>query len=127
MSEAHEDAQTTQLMASIRRLQAAYAPGIPHGLVVAEIRKILESDGMKNLLAHAGTGYADDGYFVDVLRRAKACIDETRGDSDRYTELGKLLKSTELGAALMTDDPDEQPERLRGLMLEGPYKSARQP
>jgi hypothetical protein len=117
MHDPHDDAQTTQLMASIRRLRAALAPGVAHGAVLAEIRRILDSDGMANLLAHAETGY-----FSDVLKQAKERITRPGSDSNLLDELGSLLNSTELEAALATDDPDEQPDRLRRLMLEGPYR-----
>jgi hypothetical protein len=117
MHEPHQDAQTTQLMASIRRLRAALVPGMAPNAVLAEIRKILDSDGMTNLLAHT-----KGGYFLDVLRQAKERVARTGSGSDLLDDLGSLLNSTELEAALATDDPNEQPDRLRRLMLEGPYQ-----
>jgi hypothetical protein len=121
MHEPHEDAQTTQLMASIRRLKAALVPGMAHNAVLAEIRKILDSDGMTNLLAHT-----QGGYFSEVLRQAKERVARTGSGSNLLDELGSLLNSTELDAALATDDPNEQPDRLRRLMLEGLYRDGRE-
>ena len=110
------DADTPHLMASIRRLRAALAPGIPRDAVVAEIRKILDSVGMENLLADAG-----EGYFAEILNHARRCVEQPDG-GDTYERLQDLLNSQELDAALLTDDPNEQPGRLRELMLEGPYR-----
>ena len=117
MTEPHGDAETHQLMASIRRLKAALAPGIPRKALVFELRKILESDGMENLLAHA-----DGGYFKVVLSRAKALVESSSDDASLFDELGAILNSPDLNTALSTDDPDEQPLRLRKLMLDGPYR-----
>jgi hypothetical protein len=112
-------ADTPRLMASIRRLKAAFAPGIPREAVVAEIRKILESVGMENLLADAG-----EGYFAEVLNHAKRL--EQAGEGDIYNRLQSILNAKQLEAALLTDDPDEQPMRLRELMLAGPYRAFQQ-
>jgi len=117
MIEPHGNAETSQLMASIRRLKAALVPGIPRDAVIPVLRKILASEGMENLLAHA-----DKGYFAQVLNRAKACIESPSENGNMFDQLGEILNSTELDAALLTDDPDEQPLRLRKLMLEGPYR-----
>jgi len=111
-----EDVETPHLMASIRRLKAALAPGIPRDAVVTEIRKILDSVGMENLLADAG-----EGYFAEVLNHARRCVEQP-DEGDLYNQLQAILNATELQAALLTDDPDEQPMRLRKLMLEGPYR-----
>jgi hypothetical protein len=117
MTEPHGDAETHQLMASIRRLKAALVPGIPRNTVIAELRKILESEGMENLLAHAG-----EGYFAQVLNRAKACIEGSIENDRMFDQVVEILNTTELDAALLSDDPNEQPLRLRRLMLEGPYR-----
>jgi hypothetical protein len=117
VSEADQDAETLRLMASIRRLKAALAPGISKAAVVSELRKILESDGIKNLLADAG-----EGYFAGILRKARECMESSMDDEGSIGRLETLLNSPELEAALLTDDPDEQPQRLRDLMLEGPYR-----
>jgi hypothetical protein len=116
MSKADRDAETLRLMASIRRLKAALAPGIPRHAVISELTRILESEGMENLLADAG-----EGYFAGILRQAKRCVEQPNGDL--YNRLEDILNSKELAAALLTDDPDEQPARLRDLMLEGPYRA----
>jgi hypothetical protein len=113
------DADTPRLMASIRRLRAALAPGIPREAVVSELRKILESDGMENLLADSG----GTGSFAGVLSRAKECVERSANDDELFNQLGAILNTKELDAALLTDDPDEQPTRLRKLMLEGPYRN----
>ena len=111
------DADMPRLMASIRRLRAALAPGTPRVAVVSELRKILESDGMENLLADAG-----EGYFAGVLGRAKECVGRSANDDELFNQLGAILNTKEMDAALVTGDPDEQPTRLRKLMLEGPYR-----
>jgi hypothetical protein len=113
-------ADTPRLMASIRRLKAALAPGIPREAVVAEIRKILESVGMENLLADAG-----EGYFAEVLNHARHCVEQP-DEGDIYNRLQSILNAKQLEAALLTDDPDEQPMRLRELMLAGPYRAFQQ-
>jgi hypothetical protein len=110
------DANTPRLMASIRRLKAALAPEIPRDAVVSEIRKILDSVGMENLLADA-----TEGYFAEVLNRARRCVEQPN-EGDLYDRLQAILNAKELEAALLTHDPDEQPRRLRELMLEGPYR-----
>jgi len=115
------DADTCHLMASIRRLKAALAPGIPRDAVVAEIRKILDSVGMENLLADAG-----EGYFAGVLNHARRCVEQP-DEGHLYGQLQAILNARELEKALLTDDPDEQPTRLRELMLAGPYREYKQP
>ena len=117
MTDAKNDSDKSHLMASIRRLQAALAPGIPRDAVLAELRKILESEGMENLLADSS-----EGYFAGVLSRARTCVESAKNDGDLFHQLGAILNSEELNAALLTDDPDEQPLRLRQLMLDGPYR-----
>jgi hypothetical protein len=120
MAATQQDAETKRLMASIRRLRAAFAPGIPKNAVVAELRKILESEGMENLLADSV-----EGYFVSVLSHARRCVEQP-DDGEVYGQLEGILNSKEVGAALLTDDPDEQPARLRELMLAGPYRDYKQ-
>jgi hypothetical protein len=114
------DVDSSRLKASIRRLKAALAPGIPRDAVVAEIRKILDSVGMENLLAEAG-----EGYFAEVLNHARRCVEQP-DEGDVYDQLKAILNAKDLESALRTDDPDEQPMRLRELMLAGPYREYKQ-
>jgi hypothetical protein len=123
--EPHHDAETGQVIATIRRLKAALAPSthpssVPDEVVVHEIKRIIESEGLRNLLAHS-----EQGYFADVIRRVDDALSEGGTPRAIIERLWSLMDSRELNAALATDDPDEQPARLLELMLEGPYKNAR--
>jgi hypothetical protein len=122
--EPHDDAETTQVMASLRRLKAAFAAStlpnpVPDENVIAEIRRILQSEGLHNLLLHS-----PPGFFGDTIRRVKDAVGRDGDRRKTMERLREVLDAEELNAALATDDPDEQPDRLLHLMLEGPYKHA---
>jgi hypothetical protein len=122
--EPHHDAETEHVMATVRRLKAALAPSaqpasVPDELVVAEIERILDSEGLQNLLAHSGRGY-----FCSIIQRAEDAVAKGGPPRNIIDRLWTLMDSRELNAALASDDPDEQPARLVQLMLDGPYKDA---
>jgi hypothetical protein len=119
-----ELANDLHLMAALRRLKAALAPSVlpirvPDETVAAEVIRMLESDGLANLLAHCRPGY-----FCDVLQQAKAAAAAGRNPREIIELLWALLDSQDLDVALASADPNEQPASLIKLMLQGPYKSS---
>jgi len=110
-----------KLKAVVRRLQAALAPSLfrnapPDAVVIRELKAMLASDGVKQLLAHA-----PDSLFAQVIRRAEAVIAEGASDRDTVNRLWQFMDDDDLNAALATDDENEQPAKLVSLMLAGPY------
>jgi hypothetical protein len=119
-----EPTNDLHLMAAVRRLKAALAPSVlpirvPDETVVAEVTRMLESDGLATLLAHCRPGY-----FYRVLLRAKAAAAVGRNPREIIELLWALLDSQDLDIALASADPNEQPASLIKLMLQGPYKSS---
>ena len=115
------DETTEKLKATVRRLQAALAPSIfrkppPDAVVIRELAAMLASDGVETLLAQA-----PDNPFADVIRRAQDVIEEGAPDQDTINRLWQFMDDDDLNAGLATDDENEQPARLVGLMLAGPY------
>ncbi len=100
-----------KLKAVVRRLQAALAPSLfrnapPDAVVIRELKAMLASDGVKQLLAHA-----PDSLFAQVIRRAEAVIAEGASDRDTVNRLWQFMDDDDLNAALATVS----------LMLAGPY------
>jgi len=115
------DETTEKLKATVRRLQAALAPSLfrkppPDAVVIRELAAMLASDGVETLLAQA-----PDNPFADVIRRAQDVIEEGAPDQDTINRLWQFMDDDDLNAGLATDDENEQPARLVGLMLAGPY------
>ena len=115
------DDDIEKLKAVVRRLQAALAPSLfrkapPDAVVIRELKAMLTSDGVKKLLARA-----PDNLFAQVIRRAEAVIVEGASDRDTVNRLWQFMDDDDLNAGLATDDENEQPARLVGLMLAGPY------
>ena len=74
MRPSQEPANDLYLMATVRRLKAALAPSVlpvrvPDETIAAEVIRMLESDGLANLLSHCRPGY-----FYDVLQQAKLAL-----------------------------------------------------
>jgi len=106
-------------MATVRRLKAALAPSVlpvrvSDETIAAEVIRMLESDGLANLLSHCRPGY-----FHDVLQQAKAAAAVGRNSREVIELLWALLDSQDLDVALATADPNEQPAGLIKLMLQG--------
>ena len=115
------DDNIEKLKAVVRRLQAALAPSLfrnapPDAVVIRELKAMLASDDVKQLLAHA-----PDSLFAQVIRRAEAVIAESASDRDTVNRLWQFMDDDDLNIALETDDENEQPTKLVSLMLAGPY------
>lgn len=124
MRPTQEYANSLHLMATVRRLKAALAPSVlpvrvPDETIAAEVTRMLESDGLANLLSQCSPGY-----LYDVLRQARAAAAIGRNPREIIELLWALLESQDLDAVLATADPNEQPARLIKLMLDGPYKDS---
>ena len=128
MSRTHEgspDEATEKAKAVVRRLQAALAPSLFAGgrptddMIVAELRTMLDSDGMRLLLREA-----PPSQFTEIIRRAQGVVRGDVANAEIINTLWQFMDEPELNEALATTDADEQPMELVRLMLEGPYKSA---
>jgi len=126
MSETREqtdDDAIEKTKAVVRRLQAALAPSLfagarpPDDMIVAELRAMLASDGVRLLLERAPTTQ-----FSEVIRRAQRVVSRSDPDGDIIIALWDFIDEAALNQALETDDVDESPIELVRLMMEGPYK-----
>jgi len=126
MSETREqtdDDAIEKTKAVVRRLQAALAPSLfagarpPDDMIVAELRAMLASEGVRLLLERA-----PKTQFSDVIRRAQRVVSRSDPDGDIIIALWDFIDEAALNQALETDDVDESPIELVRLMMEGPYK-----
>jgi hypothetical protein len=126
MSETREqtdDDSIEKTKAVVRRLQAALAPSLfagsrpPDDMIVAELRAMLASDGVRLLLERAPATQ-----FSEVIRRAQRVVSRGGPDADIIIALWDFIDDAELNEALETDDVEESPTELVRLMMQGPYK-----
>jgi hypothetical protein len=126
MSETREqtdDDSIEKTKAVVRRLQAALAPSLfagtrpPDDMIVAELRAMLASDGVRLLLERAPATQ-----FSEVIRRAQRVVSRSGPDADIIIALWDFIDDAELNEALETDDVEESPTELVRLMMQGPYK-----
>jgi hypothetical protein len=126
MSETREqtdDDSIEKTKAVVRRLQAALAPSLfagtrpPDDMIVAELRAMLASDGVRLLLDRAPATQ-----FSEVIRRAQRVVSRGGPNADIIIALWDFIDDAELNEALETDDVEESPTELVRLMMQGPYK-----
>ncbi len=118
-----DDDAIEKTKAVVRRLQAALAPSLfagtrpPDDVIVAELRAMLASEGVRLLLDRAPATQ-----FSEVVRRAQQVVNRDASNADIIIALWNFIDEAELNEALETDDVDESPTKLVRLMMEGPYK-----